>query len=138
MKKISLLALLIGSIMLFSFVDVQYSAQPDPLKASMQRGKLIYESSCITCHMEQGEGIEGTFPPLAKSDYLMADKKRAIRQLIKGVKGKMVVNGKTYNGEMAPQGLTDQQNADVMNYILNSWGNKAPMITVAEAKAERK
>jgi nitrite reductase (NO-forming) len=138
MKRIFLLALLASTVALYSFVDVHYTAQPDPLKASMQRGKLIYESSCITCHMERGEGLEGTFPPLAKSDYLMADKKRAIRQLIKGVKGKMVVNGKTYNGEMAAQGLTDQQNADVMNYILNSWGNKAPMVTLAEAKAERK
>jgi nitrite reductase (NO-forming) len=121
---------------LFSFVG--NDPQNNDLKKSMERGKRIYGSYCQTCHMQNGLGIEGVFPPLAKSDYLMKDRSRSIRQIINGASGKMVVNGKTYNGNMPPQGLTVKQTADVLNYIMNSWGNKAKIVTVAEVKAAQK
>lgn len=119
---------------LFSFTDTQ---QTD-LKKSMERGKRIYGSYCQTCHMQNGLGIEGVFPPLAKADYLMKDRKRSILQVLNGASGKMVVNGKTYNGQMPPQGLNPKQVADVLNYVMNSWGNKAKMVTVDEVKAATK
>ncbi len=121
---------------LFSFVG--NDTENNDLKKSMERGKRIYGSYCQTCHMQNGLGIEGVFPPLAKSDYLMKDRARSIRQIINGASGKMVVNGKTYNGNMPPQGLTVKQTADVLNYIMNSWGNKAKIVTVAEVKAAQK
>ena len=108
------------------------------LKASMARGKEIYSTQCITCHMEQGEGIEDVFPPLAKSDYLMADKKRSIQQVLYGATGEMKVNGKTYNGDMASFDLTDEEASDVLNYIRNSFGNKGAAILPADVKAARK
>ncbi|HEY0609559.1 MAG TPA: c-type cytochrome, partial [Chitinophaga sp.] len=49
---------------------------PADLKASMARGKTLYGTYCQSCHGNQGQGVEGVFPPLAKSDYLMADRKR--------------------------------------------------------------
>src|ERR1700730_5231733 len=70
------------------------------LKASIARGQEVYTSSCLSCHGEQGVGIENVYPPLAKSDYLMADKKRAIQQVLYGANGEMKVNGKVYNAEM--------------------------------------
>lgn len=88
--------------------------------------------------MEQGEGLEGVYPPLAKSDYLMADKKRSIVQTIKGVSGEMKVNGKVYNGEMTGFDLTDEEISDLLNYVRNSFGNKGGAITPAEVKAARK
>jgi len=130
-----LICLFAVTTVLFSFTD--NARQPD-LKKSMQRGKVIYGNYCQTCHMQNGLGIEGVFPPLAKSDYLMADRKRAIRQVLYGASGKMVVNGKTYNGNMSPTGLNAKQTADVLNYITNSWGNKAKMFTVEEVKAAQK
>lgn len=108
------------------------------LKASMARGKEVYTTYCISCHMEQGEGIESIYPPLAKSDYLMADKKRAIQQTLYGVSGEMVVNGVTYNGEMTGFDLSDTEVSDVLNYVRNSFGNKGGAITPAEVKAARK
>jgi nitrite reductase (NO-forming) len=57
---------------LFSFVG--NDPQNNDLKKSMERGKRIYGSYCQTCHMQNGLGIEGVFPPLAKSDYLMKDR----------------------------------------------------------------
>ena len=130
-------------IMLFfiatlSLMAFQKKNQKFDLKASIERGKEVYNSQCITCHMEKGEGLEGAFPPVAKSDYLMADKKRAVKQILEGASGEMVVNGVTYNGEMPAIDLTDEQVSDVLNYVRNSWGNKGGAITPSEVKAERK
>jgi len=108
------------------------------LKASIERGKEVYGTQCITCHMEKGEGLEGAFPPLAKSDYLMADKNRSIKQILEGASGEMKVNGVTYNGEMPAVDLTDEQVSDVLNYVRNSWGNKGGAVTPTEVKAQRK
>ena len=108
------------------------------LKASIERGKDVYTAYCLSCHMEQGNGIENVYPPLAKSDYLMADKKRSILQVLNGATGEMKVNGKMYNTPMNGFELTDEQASDVLNYIRNSWKNKGAAITPADVKAARK
>lgn len=108
------------------------------LKASVTRGREVYVSYCISCHMDQGEGIESIYPPLAKSDYLMADKNRSIRQVLYGATGEMVVNGKKYNGDMTGVDLTDSDASDVLNYIRNSFGNKGGAVTPTEVAAQRK
>lgn len=133
-KMIFALALTFFAITLFSFVQ----AQKIDLKASIERGKSIYEAQCITCHMAQGEGIETVYPPLAKSDYLMADKKRSIQQIIEGSNGEITVKGVTYNGVMSSFDLTDTDVSDVLNYIRNSFGNKGTAVAPAEVKELRK
>ncbi len=114
-----------------------YSQQSPELKASMVRGKEIYLANCVTCHMQTGEGIDGVYPPLAKSDYLMADNQRAIKQVLEGAIGAMTVNGVKYNGFMTGFNLNDQEVSDVLNYIRNSWGNKGEPIKPEEVKAAR-
>ncbi len=120
-----------------TFVSFQKKPAFD-LKASMTRGQEVYTANCVSCHMEKGEGMEGVFPPLAKSNYLMADKKRSIVQIIKGVSGPIKVNGVEYNGEMAAIDLSDQEISDVLNYVRNSFGNKGAAVTPEEVKAARK
>ena len=141
MQKISLL-FTISALLLFVFVFLSFR-NPAPqqgfdLKASIARGKEVYVTYCLSCHMEDGKGIENTYPPLAKADYLMADKNRAIRQALKGATGEMKVNWKTYNTEMTGFDLNDEQASDVVNYIRNSWGNKGGVVTPADVKAQRK
>lgn len=97
------------------------------LKASVQRGKTVYEANCMSCHMPDGAGLEGTFPPLAKSKNL-ADKNRMIKVILQGMKGPVKVNGVDYDSQMAGVSLTDKEVSDVLNYIRNSWGNKYPAI----------
>jgi mono/diheme cytochrome c family protein len=115
-----------------------FSIQKFDLKASMARGKDIYSAQCTSCHQDQGEGIEDVYPPLAKSNYLMADKNRSIRQILYGATGEMEVNGKKFNSEMSGFDLTDEQVSDLLNYIRNSWGNKGKAIIPEEVKAQRK
>lgn len=133
MKKIFL------SILLFLFtVTVVFSQDPE-LEESMQRGSEIYYDFCVTCHMEQGEGVEKTFPPLAKSDYLLENREESIRGIKFGQSGELIVNGVTYNSIMTPMGLEDEEIADVMNFILNSWGNSTTdFVTNEEVSAIKK
>ncbi len=108
------------------------------LKSSITRGREVYVTYCLSCHMDQGEGIEGVYPPLAKSDYLMADKNRAILQVLYGVTGEMTVNGKVYNGQMTGVDIKDEEVSDVVNYIRNSFGNKGGAVTPAQVATLRK
>jgi nitrite reductase (NO-forming) len=98
-------------------------------------GEKVYMSTCVACHQKDGIGLEGTFPPLAKSDYLTADKNRAIEIAANGMDGEIEVNGVMYNSVMAPQGLSNQEVMDVMNYILNSWGNDGGTVSLADVNA---
>jgi len=111
-----------------------FKGQSSELKASMERGKGVYDGSglCTVCHMPEGTGMTGAFPPLAKSDYLMADLDRSIKIVIEGLTGEIEVSGKKYNGAMQPSGLDNKDIADVLNYVRNSWGNKGDkMVTEA-------
>ena len=112
----------------------------DDLAASVKRGKEVYSTTCQSCHMAAGEGIPGAFPPLAKSDFLMKDQKRAIGVVVHGLSGEVTVNGQKYNMAMPAQShLTDQQIADVLNYVQNNFGNKATVaVTPAQVAEVRK
>jgi mono/diheme cytochrome c family protein len=132
MRKVFFIAVILLSIVATSY------AQKFDLKTSVVRGKDVYTTQCITCHMEKGEGIEGVYPPLAKSDYLMADKKRTIEQVLYGLTGEIKVNGQTYDGIMTGYDLTDEEVSDVLNYVRNSFGNKGAAVTPEEVKSSRK
>ena len=108
------------------------------LDASVTRGKEVYVSYCQSCHMDEGQGVEGVFPPLAKADYLMDDTKRSIQQVLYGANTEMKVNGTVYNTEMAAIDLKDGEASDVLNYVRNSFGNKGKAITPDDVKAARK
>jgi len=100
----------------------------------MERGKKVFLSACFACHMQEGQGLAGVFPPLAGSDFLKADKSRAIRIPLKGLQGPITVNGKPYNNIMPPQVFTDDQIADVLTYVMNSWGNDFGTVSTPEVK----
>jgi len=116
-----------------------YLFQDPALEESMQRGSEIYTDFCVTCHLEKGEGVANTFPPLAESDYLVKNREASIRGVKYGQQGEIVVNGVTYNNAMAPLGLEDEEVADVMNFVMNSWGNtQEKMVTIEEVEAIQK
>lgn len=100
-------------------------------------GKTIYQKTCIICHQPNGKGLPGTYPPLAGSDYLLANKFRAIRQILKGSSGKIIVNGNSFQGVMPPQGLSDSDEANVLNYVCHSFGNNGFTVTASEVKSVR-
>ena len=90
---------------------------------SIVAGEEIYQDFCLQCHLTTGAGVSGVFPPLKDSDYLMNNIDKSIAGIKFGLKGEIVVNDEIYDGVMVKQGLDDEEIADVMNYILNQWGN---------------
>lgn len=90
---------------------------------SIVAGEEIYQDFCLQCHLTTGAGVSGVFPPLKNSDYLMNNIDKSIAGIKFGLKGEIVVNDEIYDGVMAKQGLDNEEIADVMNYILNQWGN---------------
>ena len=113
----------------FSFISIAtiiqfiWLQQNKPLKESITRGNEIYNDFCVQCHLDNGEGVAGIFPPLSNSDYLLNDIRESIYGIKYGMEGPITVNGELYDGIMVSQGLDNEEIADVMNYILNSWEN---------------
>jgi nitrite reductase (NO-forming) len=106
--------------------------------AQIAAGKTLYAGTCSACHQEGGTGIDGAFPPLAKSDFLAKDPKRAIEIALNGLSGPVTVNGQTFNGVMPPQShLPDDAIANILTYVLNSWDNPGGQITKDEVKRVR-
>jgi nitrite reductase (NO-forming) len=105
------------------------------LAQKISDGKQVYMKTCFACHQAEGQGIANAFPPLAKSDYLNADVDRAIGIVLKGKTGEITVNGKKYNSVMTKQTLNDEEIADVMTYIYNSWGNNKTNVTVNKVQS---
>lgn len=103
------------------------------LGMQVEKGKRVYMQACSMCHQPEGQGIEGVFPPLAKSDFLMEDRIRAVRVVVHGKYGPITVNGKKYDSVMPPQAqLTDEQVADVVTFVRNSFGNSGQGVTKEE------
>ena len=107
------------------------------IEEKVKIGKQIFGTTCFACHQSEGQGIPNTFPPLAKSDYLNADSKRAINTILHGLTGEVTVNGKKYNNVMPAQNLSDDEIANVLTYIYSSWGNNKTEITPEMVKALR-
>lgn len=100
-------------------------------------GKEIFGRTCFACHQSEGQGIPSVFPPLAKSDYLNTDPNRAIDAVLHGLSGEITVNGKKFNNVMTSQNLTDEEIANVLTYVYNSWGNNKTTVTPAMVSMQR-
>ena len=103
----------------------------------MERGKRVYGNICAACHQQGGQGIPGAFPPLAGADFLNADKGRAIGVVSGGLSGAIQVNGKPFNSQMPSLSLSDEDVANVLTYVYNTWGNAGHEIKPAEVAAVR-
>ena len=104
----------------------------------VEAGKALFMGTCSVCHQANGEGLAGVFPPLAKSDYFAKDVKLAISAVLRGLSGKVTVNGKEYNSVMPPMNqLNDDEVANILTYVLNTWGNPGGRISADEVKKVR-
>ncbi len=110
---------------------------PAELLSTFNRGKVLFAANCSMCHQLTGRGSTGTYPPLAASDWLQQNRKLAIRAVVAGLKDPITVNGVRFHGQMPPALLTDQQVADVLTFVMNSWGNPGGRVIAQEVAAVR-
>lgn len=112
----------------------------DPVAKAIRDGGVIFNGQCAPCHQADGNGVSGQFPPLAGSEWVLAEgPNRIARIVLNGLAGPIKVKGSDYNNQMNgfKDSLDDNQIANVLTFIRNSWGNKASAVTAAEVAAIR-
>ncbi len=121
-----------------------YIRTPDVVQDRLEqpaegRGALTYKTFCATCHQSNGKGDGNRFPPLDGAEWVLGDKARLIQLTIQGISEAIEVKGQTYTGVMPQHSfLKDEEIAEVLTYIRNSFGNEASPVTAAEVAAVRK
>lgn len=135
MKKI----IITGILCLLAVVYLFAQAKKQPAAtASVKRGQKVFETTCIVCHQKNGGGVPRMYPTLVKTSFVLGDKSQLAQIVLKGLNQPIEVKGETYNNVMpAFAQLTDEQIADVLTYVRNSFGNKASAVSPALVKAER-
>lgn len=110
-----------------------------PLEQRMAAGQSLFASNCGACHQATGQGLPGTIPPLAGSDYLVKnDKDRVLSVVLNGLTGPIKVNGASYNSVMPPWNhLSNEELANIMTYVMSSWGNGHGAVTAADVARVR-
>ena len=111
------------SIILFYPKSKDSAYQDKTLEQSIEDGQYVYEDFCSRCHLPDGNGVSGVYPPLNNSNWLKEKVNESIASVKYGLQGEIEVNGEIYNNVMTSMGLSDEEVADVMNYVMNSWDN---------------
>ena len=107
-------------------------------KPSVAKGKVVYTTYCLSCHQVDGGGVPNMNPPLIKTQYVLGDKGRLINILLHGLNEEIEINGATYSNVMpAHDFLSDEDIANVLSFVRNSFGNKASPVTTTEVKKLR-
>ena len=140
MKKVFFIATfsVSGLLCVMAQAKKTYPKQPNNPAASIQRGSIVYQKQCLSCHQADGGGVPHLNPPLYESTNVVGDKKKIIAVVLKGMTDRVPIDGEYYSNNMAPHAdLSNVQIADVLTFIRASWGNKASVVTPLEVQAVR-
>lgn len=106
--------------------------------ASMAKGKVLYQQICMSCHQADGSGVPRMNPPLIRTSFVLGDKTRLITIILQGLNEDVEIEGEYYSNPMPPQAqLKDEEIANVLTFVRNSFGNRASAVRPAEVKAVR-
>jgi mono/diheme cytochrome c family protein len=117
------------------------AASPAPGASSMaangalaSSGGKVFTTNCASCHQANGQGVSGTFPPLAANPVVAGNPTTVIHIVKYGLNGAIQVKGQSYNGMMPAWGqqLSNGDIAAVITYIRSSWGNTASPVTTSQ------
>ena len=131
---------LITAVVLFIVLSSFLIASQPGIKPAMQRGQVVYNNVCISCHQADGQGMQRMNPTLVKTKWVLGDKKALSRIVLFGLKGgEIIIDGDDFHNPMPGLAnlLKDEQIADVLTYVRNSFGNKASVVTVEDVKQAR-
>ena len=146
MKRLLFISLILLPCLLFAQTKKTVSksttatktTSTNTLKSSIARGKIVYGTYCLACHQADGSGVPNMNPPIINTSWVLGSKTILIQQILKGSANKVEIDGEKFHNTMPAQPqLTDQQIADVLAFVRNSFGNKASIVTPAEVKTVR-
>lgn len=115
-------------------------AQPPPEVSPLTQGRRLYERNCQPCHLANGAGVAGQFPPLAGSEWVLEPGPgRLIRLLLHGLEGPITVQGERYDNPMFAfrDLLNDEEVAAVLTFVRSQWGNAAPAVSPQQVQRVR-
>ena len=104
------------------------------------KGDMVYAGVCQACHQADGKGVEGKYPPLAGSEWLMHDSFTPARIVLYGLEGEILVKGRGFNNKM-PQfhdKLSNEEIAAAISFARASFGNNAPAVNHMEVDSMRR
>ena len=101
-------------------------------------GKMVYDRNCKVCHQVNRMGIPKIYPPIKNTKRVNGDKGYLIDVVLNGLSKEIKVEGVKYKGVMASyKNLSDQQIADVINYIRSDGDGATDMVNVSEVQQKR-
>lgn len=120
-------------------------AEGEPENGQQADGAALFAENCTSCHQEDAQGIEDTFPPLANNSDLFLARDFPIKVLLFGMSGSISVNGAAFEGEMPSFAhLSDRDIAAVIDYLRHNFGNEKnahssdmPMLKASDVKTAR-
>jgi nitrite reductase (NO-forming) len=110
------------------------TVNPNEMASEMARGEQIYKEKCIICHQANGQGLPNAFPSLTGSKFLLENKVLAVAQVLNGSANVQANRTVKYPAPMPPQVTTKEDAVDVINYVLNNFGNNGGHVTMDDVR----
>ena len=141
MKRIMIgISVLLGiGVVCMSSSSPMEATAPRPVPTLEQRGKIIYEQTCLPCHQADAGGVPGMNPPLRKSPYVQGAPARLISIILQGLNDGVEIDGETYSNPMPSFSavLKDEEIADVLSYLRSHFDNKGGPISKSQVSRIR-
>lgn len=135
MKGLRVIGLLIAALTVF--ISCQNEQQIE-YNRYYSAGLTVYQTHCQNCHGDKGQGLAALIPPLTDSGYLKANKHLLACYLQNGLKGKIAIHQKEYDGQMPAANLSPIEVAQVLTYVTNSFGNQSGLINNDDVEKDLK
>lgn len=104
------------------------------------KGDMVYAGVCQACHQADGKGVEGKYPPLAGSEWLLQDSFTPARIVLFGLEGTIRVKGNGFENKMPEfqDKLSNEEIAAAISFARSSFGNKSVAVVPAQIDSMRK
>lgn len=95
--------------------------------------------NCESCHVDTGAGYPPYLPPLAGNPPVMDPDPASLINIVLNGSSRLIVDGTpdAYRMPGYRKSLNDQQIADIVSFMRESWGNGAAGVTVEQVAGLR-
>jgi mono/diheme cytochrome c family protein len=109
-------------------------------RPTTQPGSAVYTGACASCHGFDAKGFTPYTPALAGNPVVLDDDPSSLINLVLNGSIRLVAKGTpdAYRMPQFRQQLSDQDIADVISFVRNSWGNQAPAVAAPQVAKLRK
>ncbi|MEO7337698.1 MAG: cytochrome c [Caldimonas sp.] len=114
-------------------------ARPAAPTDAQVRGAKLYDTHCVQCHGEKGEGVPGAYPALAGSRAVTMDSPANMVHVVLqgGFPPSTRGNPRPFGMPPFATVLGNDEVADLLTYIRSAWGNRGAPVTALDASRFR-